>query len=91
MISFHRFIIYSYLLFRLFDVGDFINAKRKVLRYLSTVSGLLITSGGDAEISLGENLEFLPREENQSRYIRAVVTDKTKNIKHNQKSEIAQK
>ena len=77
MISFHPFIFYSYFLFRLFDVGDFINAKRKVLRYLSTVSGLLITSGGDAEIPLGENLEFLPREENQSRYIRAVVTDKT--------------
>ena len=49
------------------------NAKRKMLRYLSTVPGCRVTSGGTAEPSLESTLEFRAPEENLARYIRAEI------------------
>ena len=58
------------------------NAKRKLLRYLSTINGLLVTSGGDQSTksldgSVSGLLDFQAPEENLSRYIRAEVIDKS--------------
>ena len=49
------------------------NAKTKVLKYLSTIPGLRIISGG--QILSGGTLDFQSPEENTSRYIRAEVID----------------
>lgn len=53
------------------------NAKKKVLQYLSTISGLTVISGG-TNPAVGGTLDFQAPEENTSRYIRAEVVDKKK-------------
>ena len=49
------------------------NAKKKLLAYLNSISGVKILSGGD--VSTSGTLDFQIPEENTSRYIRAEIVD----------------
>ena len=50
------------------------NAKKKLLAYLNSISGIKILSGGD--VADKEILGFKKTEENISRYVRAEIVDK---------------
>jgi Protein of unknown function (DUF1499) len=65
------------LIFSCCITGSYLNAKKKVLQYLSTISGLTVISGG-TNPAMGGTLDFQEPEENTSRYIRAEIVDKKK-------------